>query len=111
MPIHIIFLIGAIICEVIATTALAASEQFSRLVPSIIVVVGYALAFYLLSHALKVMPVGVVYAVWSGLGVVFVAILGLIVFGQKLDLAAIVGIGLIIAGVLVLNLLSSSSGH
>jgi small multidrug resistance pump len=111
MPIHIIFLIGAIICEVIATTALAASEQFSRLFPSIIVVVGYALAFYLLSHALKVMPVGVVYAVWSGLGVVFVAILGYLVFGQKLDLAAVAGIALIIAGVLVLNLLSSSSGH
>ncbi|MEV8468763.1 multidrug efflux SMR transporter [Fluviibacterium sp. DFM31] len=111
MPQHIYYLLAAIVSEIIATTALAASDQFSRLVPSIIVVVGYAISFYMLSVTLKVMPVGIVYAVWSGLGIIGVALIGLVLYGQKLDLAAVAGMILIVSGVLVINLFSSSSGH
>ncbi len=108
MPQHIYYLLAAIVSEIIATTALAASDQFSRLGPSIIVVVGYAVSFYMLSGTLKVMPVGIVYAIWSGLGIIGVALIGLVLYGQKLDLAAVAGMGLIISGVLVINLFSSS---
>ncbi len=103
--------IAAIVAETIGTSALQASHQFTRLVPSVVVVVAYALSFYLLAIALKVMPVGVVYAIWSGLGIVLIAIAGLVIFGQKLDLAALLGLGLIIAGVVVLHLFSSSTTH
>lgn len=105
------FLFTAIICEVIATSALKASESFTRLWPSVIVVIGYGLAFYFLSLTLKTIPVGVAYAIWSGVGIVLIALAGWILYGQRLDLAAILGIALIMAGVLVVNLFSNSGGH
>lgn len=101
----------AVLAETIGTAALQASHQFTRLVPSVIVVVAYALAFWLLSIVLKSFPVGIAYALWSGLGIVFIAIIGLVIFGQRLDLPAVLGIGLILAGILVINLFSSTSGH
>ena len=94
-----------------ATSALKASESFSRFWPSLVVVVGYALAFYFLSLTLKSIPVAVAYAVWSGVGIALIAIIGWLLFGQALDLPGIVGITLIVAGVLVLNLFSKTSGH
>ena len=99
----------AVAAEVIATSALKASDGFTRLLPSLVVVVGYGIAFYFLSLVLKTVPVGVAYAIWSGLGVVLVALLSWWLFGQKLDLAALLGMGLIVAGVLVMNLFSSST--
>ncbi|AAL52226.1 MULTISPECIES: SMR family transporter [Brucella] len=110
MPVYT-FLAIAIFSEVIGTLSLKASEGFSRLGPSIVVVVAYGLAFYFLSLTLKTIPVGVAYAIWSGVGVTLVALIGWLVFGQKLDLPAIVGMGLIIAGVIVLNLLSNTAQH
>lgn len=101
----------AIVSEVIATSALRASDGFSKLWPSLIVVAGYGLAFFFLSVTLKSIPVGVAYAIWSGLGVVLISVAAWVLFGQKLDLAAIIGMGLIVAGVLVLNLFSKSSAH
>lgn len=111
MPAHYIYLFLAVLFETIGTTALQASQQFSRIGPTIIVIVAYALAFYLLGLTLKFMPVGVVYAIWSGLGIVFIAGIGFIVFGQRLDLPAVIGLGLIIAGILVIHLLSNSTQH
>lgn len=102
---------AAIVAEVIATSALKASEGFSRLVPSVLVVLGYAAAFYLLSLTLRSIPVGVVYAIWSGIGTVLIAIVGWLLFGQRLDAWALIGMALIIAGVLVMNLLSNTSSH
>ncbi|MRN66502.1 SMR family transporter [Brucella sp. 10RB9213] len=110
MPVYA-FLAIAIFSEVIGTLSLKASEGFSRVGPSIVVVVAYGLAFYFLSLTLKTIPVGVAYAIWSGIGVTLVALIGWLVFGQKLDLPAIVGMGLIIAGVIVLNLLSNTAQH
>ena len=106
---HWLFLGIAIVAEVTATSALKASEGFSRLWPSVVVVLGYGVAFYFLSLTLRTVPVGVAYAIWSGLGVVLVALLSWWLFGQKLDLAALLGMGLIVAGVLVMNLFSSST--
>lgn len=101
----------AIAAEVLGTSALKASESFSKLWPSAIVVVSYGAAFYLLSLTLRTIPVGIAYAVWSGVGVVLIALIGWLVFGQKLDGAGMLGMALIVAGVLVLNLLSKSSAH
>lgn len=106
-----LFLAVAIVSEVVATSALKSSEGFTRLVPSSLVVVGYGLAFYFLSLALKSIPLGIAYAVWAGLGIVLVALTAWIAFGQKLDAWAFVGMGFIIIGVLILNLLSKSSFH
>jgi small multidrug resistance pump len=100
----------AIIAEVAATTALKASDGFSRLAPSVLVVVGYAASFYCLALTLKDIPVGVVYAIWSGVGIVLISLLGWTLYEQKLDIAAIGGMALIIAGVLVINLFSNSIG-
>ncbi|SHO60436.1 small multidrug resistance pump [Pseudoxanthobacter soli DSM 19599] len=100
----------AIVAEVIATSALKASEEFTRLWPSLLVVAGYGIAFYMLTLSLRTIPVGVAYAMWSGLGIVLVAGVGVILYGQKLDLAAVAGFALIVAGCLVLNLLSNV-GH
>lgn len=110
MPVYAILAI-AIVSEVIGTLSLKASEGFTRLGPSLIVVVAYRLAFYFLSLTLKSIPVGIAYAVWSGIGVTLVALIGWLVFGQKLDLAAVLGMGLIIAGVIVLNLFSNTAQH
>ena len=109
MPIQYVFLAAAIISEVIGTSALAASDQFSKLIPSVIVVIAYGLAFYFLGLTLKFMPVGIVYAIWAGLGIALIALVGWVLFGQTLDLAAIAGITMIVAGVVVINLFSSSA--
>ncbi|WP_137975095.1 multidrug efflux SMR transporter [Pseudomonas sp. F(2018)] len=106
-----LYLAIAIVAEVIATTALKAVEGFSKPLPLILVVVGYGIAFWMLSLVMKSIPVGVTYAIWSGLGIVLISIAGLVIYGQKLDLAALAGIGLIIAGVLVIQLFSGSTGH
>ena len=101
----------AIVAEVIATSALKASNGFTRAIPSVIVVMGYAVAFYCLSVTLRTIPIGIVYAVWSGVGIILLAAIGWVVYGQKLDAAALVGLGLIIAGVLVVNLVSKTAGR
>ncbi len=101
----------AIVAEVIATTALKAADGFSRLGPSVVVVVGYAIAFGCLSLTLKTLPTGIAYAIWSGVGIVLVSALGWILHRQALDMAALIGLGLIIAGVLVVNLFSNSVAH
>ena len=106
-----IFLCVAIIAEVIATSALKISEGFSKPIASVIVVLGYIIAFYCLSLTLKTIPVGIAYAIWSGVGIVLVTTIAWIVFDQKLDVWGIVGIALIMSGVLVLNLLSKTSSH
>ena len=111
MPNAYVYLILAILAETVGTTALQASQQFSRLGPSLVVVVGYAISFWLLSMTLKTMPVGIVYAIWSGLGIVFIAAIGFVVFGQRLDLPAVVGIALILGGILVIHLFSKASPH
>lgn len=100
----------AIVAETIATSAMKASEGFTRLVPSTIVVVGYGIAFYFLSITLRSVPVGVAYAIWSGVGIVLITAVGWVLYGQKLDLPAILGMGLIIAGVVVMNVFSKA-GH
>jgi small multidrug resistance pump len=105
-----LYLIIAITGEVIGTTALKASEGFSRFGPSVVVVIGYAVAFYFLALVLRTVPLGVTYAIWSGVGVAAVTLIGWLVYGQRLDPPAVLGIGLIVAGVLVLNLWSRA-GH
>lgn len=104
-----VLLVCAIIAEVIGTSALKASEGFTRLGPSLVVVVGYATAFYLLSLTLRSIPVGIAYAIWSGLGVTLIALVGWLLYGQRLDAAGVIGIGLIVAGVAVLNLFSRTA--
>ncbi|KQV83698.1 SMR family transporter [Rhizobium sp. Root1220] len=104
-------LFAAIVLEVIGTTALQLSQQFTRIGPTLILVICYAAAFYCLSLTLKVIPVGVAYAVWSALGIVLISAVGLVYFKQRLDAPAIIGLGLIIAGVLVVNLFSKSVTH
>lgn len=101
----------AIVAEVIATSALKSSEGFTKPMASIVVVLGYIIAFYCLSVTLKTIPVGIAYAVWSGVGIVLITTVAWIVFDQKLDVWGIVGIALIMSGVLVLNLLSKTSSH
>ncbi|MES2049550.1 MAG: SMR family transporter [Pseudomonadota bacterium] len=101
----------AICAEVVATSALKASEGFTRLTPSILVVVGYAISFYLLSLTLKVIPIGITYAIWSGVGVVLISLAGWYFYGQKLDLPSVIGISLIVSGVMVLNLFSKVTVH
>lgn len=105
------FLMLAIVAEVVATSALKASAGFTRLWPSLVVVTGYALAFYLLSLCLRSMQVGVAYAIWSGAGVVLISLIGWLVFKQRLDWPALIGIGLIVLGVLIINLWSDFSAH
>ncbi len=108
---HYLYLMAAVLAETIGTTALQASQQFTRLVPSVIVVIAYAVSFFLMSLALKFMPVGIVYAIWSGLGIVLIAAIGFLVFGQRIDLPAIAGMAMIIGGILIIHLFSTSSGH
>ncbi|WP_417883492.1 SMR family transporter [Vibrio rumoiensis] len=106
-----LFLGAAIVSEVIATSAMKSSEGFTKLVPSIVVVLGYITAFYFLSLTLKTIPVGIAYAIWAGLGIVLIAVVGWIVHGQKLDIPAMLGMGLILLGVLVINIFSKTGGH
>lgn len=101
----------AIVAEVMGTSALKASEGFTRLGPSVVVVLGYAVAFYCLSLVLKTLPVGVTYAVWSGLGIVLITLVAWLLYGQTIDVPGFIGMGLIIAGVAVLNLFSRASAH
>lgn len=109
--VHWIYLAVAIVAEVVGTSFLRASAGFTKLVPSLMVVAGYGLAFFFLSLTLKDIPVGIAYAVWSGAGVTLITAIAWIFFGQKLDTAAIFGIALIIAGVVVLNVFSKSTAH
>lgn len=104
-------LLVAIAAEVAGTSLLASSRQFTRLWPSLGTIAAYALAFYLLSVVLRVMPVGIAYAIWSGLGIVLVSAMGFILLRQSLDLPALVGIGFIITGVIIINTLSGSVTH
>lgn len=106
-----VFLGIAIVSEVIATSALKSSEGFSRLWPSLIVVVGYLLAFYFLSLTLRTIPVGIAYAIWAGLGIVLIAVSSWLLFGQKLDFPAILGMGFIIVGVVTINVFSKAGSH
>lgn len=106
-----VYLLLAIVSEVVATSALKSSESFSRLWPSVLTVVGYGVAFYLLSLTLREMPVGIAYAMWSGVGIVLVSLAAVVLFGQKLDLPALIGMGLIVAGVIVINVCSKSVVH
>lgn len=111
MPKTYLILLLAVAAETIGTSALQASQQFSRFLPSVVVVMAYGVSFWLLSLTLKTLPVGVVYALWSGLGIVLIAIIGYLVFGQKLDWPAVLGIAMILAGILVINLFSKTAGH
>jgi small multidrug resistance pump len=106
-----LYLAIAIVAEVIGTSALKASKEFTNLFPSLIVVVGYGLAFYFMSLALRTIPLGITYAVWSGTGIVLIAIAGVFMYKEIPDLAAIIGMGLIILGVLVIHLFSKTVSH
>jgi len=105
------YLAVAIVSEVIATSALKSAAGFTRLWPSLVTVAGYASAFYFLSLTLREIPMGVVYAIWSGAGIVLISLVGLVVYKQTLDAAALLGIGLIVAGVVVMQVFSRSVGH
>ncbi|HRL23035.1 DMT family transporter [Alcaligenes sp. SDU_A2] len=102
---------AAIVCEIIATSLLQQSQQFTRLVPSVLTALFYAGAFYFLSLSLRTLPVGVAYAIWSGVGIVLISLIGWLLFQQKLDLPALIGIGFIVVGVLIVNLFSKTVGH
>jgi len=103
-----LFLFGAIFSEVVATSTLKATEGFTKLLPSIVVVCGYVGSFYLLSLTLRTIPVGIAYAIWSGIGVALVTLIGWIYYGQSLDKMALLGIGLIVTGAIILNIYSRS---
>ena len=106
-----IYLLLAIIAEVVGTSALKASDGFKNWIPNVIVAAGYGLAFYFLSLVLKSIPVGVAYAIWSGLGIVLISLVGYIFFQQRLDFPAVVGMVLIISGVIVINIFSKTISH
>jgi small multidrug resistance pump len=108
---HYVYLAIAILAETIATSTLKSTQGFSKPLPTAVVVIGYATAFYLLSIIVKTMPVGIVYAIWSGVGIVLVAIVGFVWLKQTLDLPAIIGIGFILTGVLIVNIFSQSMTH
>ncbi|TCU14300.1 DMT family transporter [Rhizobium sullae] len=104
-------LLAAIVLEVIGTTALQLSQQLTRFWPSVLLVACYTTSFYILSLTLKVIPVGIAYAIWSALGIVLISAVGLVCFKQRLDVPAMIGLALIIAGVVVVNLFSKSISH
>lgn len=106
-----LYLAVAIIAEVIGTSALKASNEFTEVLPSVIVVVGYSVAFYFLSLVLKTIPVGIAYAIWAGLGIVLIATAGFVFFEQRLDMPALIGMFLIVAGVVIMNVFSDSISH
>jgi small multidrug resistance pump len=103
-----IYLAIAIVAEVAATSSLKASEEFTRLIPSVIVIVGYGVAFYFLTLSLRAIPVGITYAIWSGLGIVLVTLVGMFLYKQVPDTPALIGMGLIIAGVVVIHVFSKT---
>ena len=106
-----LFLSIAILSEVVATSALKSSNGFTQLWPSLVVVAGYGAAFFFLSLSLRTIPVGIAYAIWSGVGIVLIAIIGWLFLGQKLDMPALIGLGLIVSGVVVLNIFSKSAAN
>ena len=106
-----VFLAGAIISEVIGTTFMKQSEGFSKIVPTFITLAAYAIAFFLLSQTLKTIPTGIAYAIWSGTGIVLIAGVAALFQGQKLDAPAMIGMGLIVCGVIVMNVFSKATGH
>ncbi len=106
-----LYLAIAIISEVIGTSALKASNEFTRLVPSLITVLAFASAFYFLSLTLRTISVGIAYAIWSGVGIVLISLIGRYVFGQTLDAPALLGMALIVAGVIVINVWSQAAAH
>ena len=106
-----LYLAIAIVAEVVATSSLKASQEFTKLLPSVLVVSGYCAAFYFLMLSLRTIPVGIAYAIWSGVGVVIVAIISYFLYRQSLDMAAVVGISLIVAGVVVIQTLSRTVAH
>ena len=106
-----LFLAAAILCEVTGTIFMKQSEGFSRLVPSLITATAYAVAFYCLSQTLKTIPTGVAYAIWSGVGIVLIAAISWLFQGQKLDIPAVLGMALIVAGVVVMNVFSKTAAH
>lgn len=111
MKIAYIYLVIAIIAEVIGTNALKASEEFTKIIPSVVVVAGYGVAFYCMALLLRTLPVGIMYALWSGLGIVLITITGAFVYKEIPDVPAVIGISLIIAGVVIINLFSKSTVH
>lgn len=111
MPLPYLYLVIAILVEVTATSALKASEGFTKLIPSVVVVVGYGLSFFFLSLTLRTIPVGVVYAIWSGVGIVLITAVAWVLYKQMLDTPALIGMGLIVAGVAVINVFSKTAGH
>ncbi|MGB2336840.1 MAG: DMT family transporter [Alcanivorax sp.] len=106
-----LYLSIAIVAEVVATSALNASQGFTRLWPSVATVVGYSIAFYALSLTLRTIPMGIAYAVWAGVGIVLIALVGALFFKQMPDLPAMLGMGFIIAGVVLVTLVSSAASH
>ena len=108
---HWLILFISIAAEVVATSALKASDGFSKLGPSLLVVGGYALAFYCLSLTLKTIPIGMAYAIWSGAGIVLISLVAFLFFQQRLDAPALLGMGLIVAGVLIIQIFSNSQAH
>ncbi|MEP5759673.1 MAG: SMR family transporter [Litoreibacter sp.] len=111
MPKHYLFLIVAVISETIGTASLQSSQQFTKLWPSIFAILSFLVALYFMSLALKVIPVGILYAMWSGLGIVSISVIAWIAFDQRLDFAAMLGIALILAGIMTIHLFSNSSTH
>ena len=109
MPVQYIYLIIAVICETFGTACLKTSNEFTKLWPSLGVIIGFAGAFYFLALTLRYMPIGVVYAIWSGLGIIFITLIGLFFFKQSLDAAAYIGMGFIIMGVVIINMFSSNT--
>jgi small multidrug resistance pump len=106
-----LYLAIAIITEVVATNALKASEEFTKIIPSMIVVAGYGVTFYCMTLLLRTLPVGIMYALWSGLGIVLVTITGAVIYKEIPDVPAVIGMGLIIAGVVVINVFSKTTAH
>ncbi len=106
-----LYLAVAILCEVIATSFLKVSEGFTKPVPSLITAAGYAISFYFLSLALREIPTGIAYAIWSGVGIVLITTIAWVFQGQKLDMPALGGLGLIVAGVIVINVFSKATAH
>lgn len=106
-----LYLAVAIIAEVVATSALKASEEFTKLVPSALVIIGYGVAFYCLTLVLRNIPVGIAYAIWAGLGIVLIAIVGAVLFRQIPDISAVLGMTLILSGVVVINVFSKTVSH
>ena len=106
-----IYFAAAIVSEVVATSALKATEQFTNLIPSLIVIIGYCISFYLVTLVLRTIPIGITYAIWSGVGILLVALVGAILYKQIPDIPAVIGMGLIIAGVVIINVYSKTFVH